>query len=79
MLQTLPQEQRQKIEVVAVDMSLPLLNAIARNVPAAAIVHDKFHVSKHLKEAVDQVRRAENKTLRHEGDDTHKGTRQLWL
>lgn len=77
LLQALP--QREAIQAVAVDMSLPFLNAIANNLPAAAIVHDKFHVSKHLNEAVDQVRRAENKVLRHEGDETLKGARQLWL
>ncbi len=79
LLQALPHPQRQAIQAVAVDMSLPFLKAIARNLPAAAIVHDKFHVSKHLNEAVDQVRRAESKRLRHEGDETLKGTRQLWL
>jgi transposase len=43
------------------------------------MVHDKFHVSAHLNEAVDQVRRAEHKELLAQGDETLKGTRQLWL
>lgn len=79
LLNTLPEPQKQAIQAVAVDMSLPFLKAIAENLPEAAIVHDKFHVSKHLNEAVDQVRRAENKVLKQDGDETLKGTRQLWL
>jgi len=43
------------------------------------LVHDKFHVAKHLGEAVDQVRRAANKALQSDDDDRLKGTRQLWL
>lgn len=31
------------------------------NVPNASIVHDRFHISKYLGEAVDKVRRAEHK------------------
>ena len=47
--------------------------------PSAAIVHDKFHVSKYLGEAVDKVRRQEHKELMAQGDETLKGSRQLWL
>jgi transposase len=42
-------------------------------------VHDKFHISKYLNEAVDQVRRTENKALRLENDDRLVGSKQLWL
>ena len=42
-------------------------------------MHDKFHVSKHLNEAVDKVRRRENNALQAEGDDRLKGARQLFL
>jgi hypothetical protein len=48
-------------------------------VPDAYIVHDRFHVSQYLGEAVDKVRRQENKELMAQGDETLKGTRQLWL
>jgi transposase len=43
------------------------------------IVFDKFHIAKHLSEAVDQVRRRENKQLRAQGDDRLTGTRYDWL
>jgi hypothetical protein len=43
------------------------------------LLHDKFHVSAHLNEAVDQVRRAEHKELMAAGDETLQGSRPLWL
>jgi len=77
--QTLTPEQKQTVEAVAVDMWEPFIQTIAKQVPAADIVHDKFHVSKYLGEAVDKVRRQEHKQLMAEGDETLKGSRQLWL
>ena len=47
--------------------------------PTSKIVFDKFHVAQHLGEAVDEVRRKENKALRAAGDDRLKGTRYDWL
>jgi transposase len=76
---SLSQEQRAQLEAVAADMWEPFLKACRNKAPQAALVHDKFHVSGHLNEAVDQVRRAEHKALLAEGDDTLKGSRQLWL
>jgi transposase len=76
---TLTPEQKQSIEAVAVDMWEPFIQSIQREVPEADIVHDKFHVSKYLGEAVDKVRRQEHKELLAQGDETLKGTRQLWL
>jgi len=77
--ETLSGEQRRQIEAVAVDMWEPFMNAIQAKAPNAKIVHDKFHVAAHLNEAVDKVRRAEHKELMAAGDETLKGTRQLWL
>ncbi len=76
---TLSPEQKQAVEAVAVDMWEPFIQTIQKQVPEADIVHDKFHVSKYLGEAVDKVRRAEHKELMAQGDETLKGTRQLWL
>jgi transposase len=72
-------EQKQGVEAVAVDMWEPFIQTIQTQVPDADIVHDKFHVSKYLGEAVDKVRRQEHKELLAQGDETLKGTRQLWL
>jgi transposase len=76
---TLSTEQKQGVEAVAVDMWEPFIQTIQAQVPDADIVHDKFHVSKYLGEAVDKVRRQEHKELLAQGDETLKGTRQLWL
>ncbi len=78
-LQSLTVEQRQEVQAVAADMLPAYAEAVARQTPQADLVHDKFHVAKHLGEAVDQVRRAENKALQAQDDDRLKGTRQLWL
>jgi len=78
-LQTLSVEQRQALQAVAADMLTAYANAVANQTPNAELVHDKFHVAKHLGEEVDQVRRAENKALQAEDDDRLKCTRQLWL
>lgn len=72
-------EQKAGVEAVAVDMWEPFLQAIGEQAPQADIVHDRYHVSAYLNEAVDQVRRREHKELLARGDETLKGTRQLWL
>jgi transposase len=71
--------QKEQIEAVAVDMWPAFANSIESNAPQAEIVHDRFHISKHLNEAVDKVRRQENKALTQADDDRLKGTKQLWL
>jgi len=43
------------------------------------MVFDKFHVAKHLSEAVDKVRRTEHRELHAEGDERLKGTKYDWL
>jgi transposase len=76
---TLSEEQRERVEAVAIDMAPAYLSSVRYKVPGAAVVHDKFHVAKHLGEAVDKVRRDEHKSLMAKGDDRLKGSRQLWL
>ena len=76
---TLAEPIRQGVAAVAMDMWQPFMESTRVACPNAEVVHDKFHVSKYLGEAVDKVRRQENKQLLEEGDDTLKGTRQLWL
>ncbi len=76
---SLPAEQIAKIEAISIDMSQAFENTVRSHAPQAAIVHDKFHISKHLNEAVDKVRRQEHKLLQKEGDQRLTGTKQLWL
>ncbi|RYD24540.1 MAG: ISL3 family transposase, partial [Verrucomicrobiaceae bacterium] len=47
--------------------------------PEAAIVFDKFHIKKHLNEAVDKVRRQEHRQLSASGNLTLKDSKYLWL
>lgn len=79
--QTLSDAQREAIRGVAMDMWDPYENSVRAHVPEpeAKIVYDKFHVAKHLGEAVDRVRRQENKQLRAAGDDRLVGTKYDWL
>jgi transposase len=46
---------------------------------ANKIVFDKYPIAKHLGEAVDRVRRREQKVLKAEGDDRLTGTKCQWL
>lgn len=79
--ETLSEEQIASIQAVAMDMWDPYVASVREHVPEAGgkIVYDKFHIAKHLGEAVDRVRRRENKTLRAAGDDRLAGTRYDWL
>ena len=63
------------------DMWNPYIASVREHLPEAdgKIVFDKFHIAQHLGEAVDKVRRKENKILRAAGDDTLVGTRDDWL
>lgn len=78
---TLSAAQKGWILAVALDMWEPYVQSIRAHLPDAEekMVFDKFHVAKHLGEAVDKVRRAEHKELRAKGDERLKGTRYDWL
>ena len=76
---SLSKEQVSGVEAVAMDMGASFIAATHQAAPNADIVHDRFHVSKPLNEAVDHTRRDESAELASEGDDTLKRTRFLWL
>lgn len=77
----LTEKQVNAIEGVAMDMWEPYVKATVEKVPLAKekIVFDRFHIMKQMNEAVDQVRRREQRELKAAGDDTLTGTRHLWL
>jgi transposase len=79
--ETLTAEQIGGIGAVAMDMWDPYIASVREHVPEAdsKIVFDKFHVAQHLGDAVDRVRRKENKTLKAAGDNRLAGTRYDWL
>jgi transposase len=79
LLHRIPEEQREEVAAVAIDMWEPYINAVEYFLPEADIVHDKFHIAKYLGEAVDKVRKTEHKSLLKEGSEYLKGTKYLWL
>lgn len=63
------------------DMWEPYVQSTRAHLPEAdaKIVFDKFHVVKHLHEAVDRVRRGEHRALKRDGDERLTGSKYLWL
>ncbi len=57
------------------------IGSVTESVPRGVekIVFDKFHIAKHLNDAVDKVRRRENRVFQAEGKDWLKGTKYDWL
>ena len=51
--------KRGRIRLAVMDMWKPFRNAANAYAPQAAILFDKFHVIRHLGEALDQVRKSE--------------------
>jgi transposase len=76
----LNETQREGIESVCMDMWRPYISSTQKHVPDARekIAFDKFHVAKHLGDAVDKVRRSEHKAFLEQGCADLKGTRYLW-
>lgn len=78
---TLNIEQLYRIESVAMDMWPAYMNATRAYVPDAEkkIAFDKFHVAKHLGDAVNKVRHQEHKILLSKGKEDLTKTKHLWL
>ncbi len=74
-------EQRATVTAIALDMWEPYILSIHAHVPQAEtkMVFDRFHIMKHVTEAVDLVRRHEHRALRREGTSPLTGTKYLWL
>ena len=58
-----PKKSR-KIKIAVMDMWKPFRNVTKDKAPQAAILFDKFHIMRHLGEALDHVRKAEYARLR---------------
>ena len=79
LLQTLTPSQRVSVKAVAMDMWPAFMSATRQCLPQADIVHDKFHVSKYLGEAVDTVRKQEHRRLSQVGTSPLTGSKWAWL
>lgn len=75
---TLTEKQMQDIQGIAMDMWDPYIKSTRNHLPDAdqKIVFDKYHIAGHLGDAVDRVRRKENKDP---AVDCLVGTKYLWL
>lgn len=62
------------VSEVCIDMSPAFIKGTAESLPKAAVTFDKFHAVKIINDAVNQVRRAEQKS-----QIVLRGTRYLWL
>lgn len=69
------------IESVTMDMWKPYIASVRAHVPGAdqKLAFDKFHVAKHLVDAVDKVRRTEHRELLRAGDTSLTGARFAFL
>jgi transposase len=57
--EALPPPRRRAIRAVCVDMWEPFTQSLRQHLPQARIVYDKFHILRHVNDAVDDTRRAE--------------------
>src|SRR6185436_15727238 len=78
---SLSQEQLAGIQAVAMDMWDPYISSTVAHVPKGRqkIVFDRFHIMKQMNEAVDAVRKEENRLLMADDLDILKGSKYLWL
>ena len=67
------------LRVVCMDMWAAYVNLVREHAPQAQILFDRFHIVKHLQEAVDEVRRSEVRRLTGKEKITFKSTRWLLL
>ena len=78
---SLSREQLVGIEAVAMDMWDPYIASTHAHLPDGErkIVFDRFHIMKQMNEAVDAVRKEENRVLMEDDIDILKGSKYLWL
>lgn len=79
LLNILSEQQKDKVEAIAMDMWAAFMNAAGTVLPEADIVHDKYHIAGYLGKAVDAVRKKENRIMVRDGNNTLKGSKYLWL
>jgi transposase len=75
----LGQRKSSRIRLAVMDMWKPFRLATNADAPQAAILFDKFHVMRHLGEALDQVRKSEYARLQGRGRRYIKGQKYTLL
>ena len=64
---------------VCCDMWQPYIDMVKEHLPKATLVFDKFHLVRHVLDAVDKVRRQEARRLKEANPELLKRTRYIWL
>jgi transposase len=77
--QWLGSKKSQKIELAVMDMWKAFRNSTVKNAPQAGILFDKFHVMRHLNEALDKVRKREYARLTGRSREYIKGQKYMLL
>ncbi len=72
-------KDRQKVEIVSMDMWNPYRAAVKAVLPQARIVVDKFHVVRMANDALERVRKGLRKELKPSQSRTLKGDRKILL
>lgn len=76
---TLSPENKAQLKIAVMDMWKAFRQSTLHHAPQALIIYDKFHILRHLQDAMDKTRRHEYKRL--DGDDRRyiKGQRYTLL
>ena len=77
--ETLGKTKSARIKLAVMDMWRPFRNCVARHAPGARVVFDKFHIMRHLNDALDEVRRREYRRLQGKDRAYIKGQRYTLL
>ena len=79
--QQLSPEQLAGLQGIALDIWEPYILSIREHVPDAdcKMVFDRFHLMRHIQEAVDPFLRQEHRALLRQGASPLTGTKYLWL
>lgn len=75
----LSKARKNGIRLAVMDMWKPFNSSVRKNIPKAQIIYDKFHIIRHLNEALDKVRRSEYHRLAGEDRTFIKGQRYTLL
>lgn len=77
--QDIGKKKAHRIKLAAMDMWKPFHKSVKKNAPGARIVYDKFHIMRHLSDALDKVRRSEYHRLAGKERKFIKGQRYTLL
>lgn len=72
-------KKARKLKAIAMDLSPSYISAVKTHLPNVKIVFDRFHVTKLLNQALDELRRNERNKYVAAGENVGKGDRFLFL